>query len=114
MAQHELARMIAERVSAGLKRKSVVSCSKWAEAYRVMGGDNFPGPWRFKYHPWLRGMHDSEAERNVGQKAAQMGYSEVVLNRTFYTLDVRRADCMYVLPSSKPDASRFSAGRFNP
>jgi hypothetical protein len=113
MAQHTLAQMIAERVSAGLARKSVTSCSRWAQTYRMMG-EPFAGPWRFEHHPWLKGMHDSNAELNVGQKAAQMGYSETVLNRTFYTLDILKQDTLYVLPSQTPDASDFSAGRFGP
>ena len=38
------------------------------------------------------------AELNVGMKAAQIGYTESVLNRTFFTLDVKRQDVLYVLP----------------
>ncbi len=109
-----LAQLIAERISAGLKRKSLTTCSRWSEACRVMGGDSFPGPWTFKYHPWLREMHDSTAEMNVGQKAAQMGYTEWALNTVFYNIDVRNRDVLYVLPAQTPDASDFSAARFDP
>ena len=59
-------------------------------------------------------MHDSEAEVNVGQKAAQMGFTETVLNITFYYIDIHGVDCLYVLPSKTPDASDFSAARFDP
>jgi hypothetical protein len=59
-------------------------------------------------------MHDSDAELNVGQKSAQMGYTETVLNRTFYNIDVRGIDCLYILPAKTPDASDFSAARFDP
>lgn len=107
---HQLRTLIAERIAAGLQRKSVTTCSRWAEKYRVMN----TGPWRFRRHPWLRDMHDSTAELNVGQKAAQMGYTETVLNKTFYNMDVRGIDCLYVLPSTSPDASDFSSGRFDP
>ena len=55
-------------------------------------------------------MMDSDAELNVGMKAAQIGYSEAVLNRTFFTLDVKKQDVLYVLPSQTPDASDFSSG----
>lgn len=110
---HALAKVIAERVAAGLKRKSLTSCSRWSTACRVMGRP-YPGPWSFKHHPWLREMHDSEAELNVGQKSAQMGYTETVLNRTFYNIDVKGVDCLYVLPAKTPDASDFSAARFDP
>lgn len=113
LQNHDIAKLLTERISAGLKRKSVTTCSRWALAYRVMGGASFPGPWTFKYHPWLREMHDSTAEMNVGQKSAQMGYTETALNVTFYNLD-RGVNCLYVLPSQRPDAQRFSAGRFSP
>lgn len=97
----------------GLRRKSVNRCSKWAESYRVMGPPA-PGPYRFAHTPWTKGMHDSEATLNVGQKSAQAGYSETVLNRTFYKIDIEKIDCLYVLPSKTPDASDFSAARFDP
>lgn len=111
---HELAKLMAERIAAGLKRKSLTTCSRWAENCRVLGGKDFPGPWTFKYHPWLREMHDSTSTLNVGKKSAQMGYTETVLNRTFFKIDVQGVDCLYVLPAATPDASDFSASRFDP
>lgn len=95
-----------------LHRKSIVSASRWAEKYRVMG-QPYPGLWTFDNHPWLREMHDSQTEYNVGQKCAQVGYTEMALNLVFYTMDVQKFDCLYVLPNTKPDASDFSVGRFN-
>lgn len=76
-------------------------------------GAPFPGPWTFKWHPWLREMHDSNAEMNIGQKSAQMGYTETVLNRVFFKIDIRKQDCLYVLPAKNPDAGDFSASRFD-
>lgn len=58
-------------------------------------------------------MHDSKAAFNVGQKAAQLGYSETVLNITFYKIDIERTDCLYALPTKTPDASEFSSARFD-
>lgn len=110
---HDLAKLIAERIQAGLKRKTLTKCSIWAENCRVMARP-FPGPWSFDHHPWLRGLHDSEAEMNIGQKSAQMGYTETALNITFYKIDVLGIDCLYVLPAKTPDASDFSAARFDP
>ena len=109
----ELKRLFTERISTGLARKSITTCSAWARKYRIMGPP-FPGPWTFKYHPWLKGMHDSPARVNIGQKAAQMGYTETVLNITFYNIDVKGNDCLYILPAATPDASDFSKARFNP
>ena len=58
-------------------------------------------------------MHDSKCELNIGQKSAQMGYTEVVLNVTFYKIDIERVSCLYVLPNSHPDAYQFSSARFD-
>lgn len=101
-----------QRLSNGLNRKSIQSCSRWAEQYRVMGKP-FPGPYSFKYHPWAKEMHDSDAEFNVGMKAAQMGFTECVLNVCFYSIDILGEDVLYVLPNAKPDAANFSASRFD-
>jgi hypothetical protein len=101
-------------ISMGLTRKSITSCSRWAEKYRVMSHLNMHVPWKFTDFPWLRGMHDSKAKRNIGQKSAQMGFTETVLNIAFYHIDVKGIDCLYVLPSKTPDASDFSASRFDP
>lgn len=106
---HSIAKIISERIASGLQRKGVVTPSKWAETYRI----GRQGKWSYKYHPWTREMHDSKAELNVGMKAAQMGFTEVVLNLTFYKIDIEGKDCLYVLPSKTPDASDFSASRFD-
>lgn len=105
--------LMRDRIAAGLRKKAISTPSKWAEANRIMGMP-FPGPWQFVHHPWLREMHDSTAQSNVGQKAAQMGYTETMLNLTFYNIDILRRDCLYVLPAKTPDATDFSASRFGP
>lgn len=102
---------LGQQLASGLRRKSVTSCSKWAEAYRVMG-EPYPGKFSFLHHPWLREMHDSEAEFNVGQKAAQMGYTETALNLALYAIDILGLNVLYVLPTRHPDATNFSADRF--
>jgi len=107
-----LAELIATQIAGGLMRASVTSCSRWAEQYRVMGPP-FPGKWTFDHHPWLLEMHDSESNLIIGQKAAQMGYTEWAMNTAFFSLDVMDYDVLYILPSSD-DASDFSSGRFDP
>ena len=109
---NDLADLLTQRISTGLKRTSIVTPSQWAQTYRVMGKP-FSGLWGFDRHPWLKGMHESEASSNVGQKAAQMGFTETVLNITFFYIDIHGIDCLYVLPSKTPDASDFSAARFD-
>lgn len=76
-----------------------------------MSGD-FAGPFSFKYHPWGREIHDSTASFNSIMKGAQLGVTEVAINRAFYTLDVLKKDVLYVLPTSK-GASDFAKARFN-
>lgn len=97
----------AARWRSRLIRTSVISASRWAEEYRRMEGD-FAGPWRFTNHPWSREMHDSQAEENVGQKAAQMAYSETMFNIAMYNLDVMKRNVLYILPNTRPDAYDFS------
>jgi len=110
--RNRLKTKLADIIVSGLQRKTLTLCSKWAEKCRVMGPP-LPGPWTFKYHPWLREMHDSEAECNVGMKSAQGGFTETALNRVFYKMDIKRSDCLYVLPAKNPDASDFSSSRFD-
>ena len=109
---HDLKQLLIQRIHSGLARKTVTTCSRWSEMYRVMGKP-FPGPWNFAHHPWLREMHDSTAVMNVGQKSAQMGFTETVLNVSFYKIDIEGESVLYVLPS-KTGASDFSASRFDP
>lgn len=99
-----------ERMAAGLQRKSITSCSQWAKLYRVLKD----GPWSFKYHPWLLEPHDSQCELHVVQKGAQLGFTELLLNVSLYTVDVKGTDVLYVLPNKTPDAGDFSTARFNP
>jgi hypothetical protein len=67
----------------------------------------------FKHHPWAYEMHTCSNEYIVGQKSAQMGYTEVCMNRAFYANDILGDTVLYVLPS-KDAASDFSNGRFDP
>jgi len=99
-------------LSRGLSRQAIGSCSQWAEKYRMMA-QPFPGLWKFKYHPWLRDMHDSKADRNVGQKSAQVGYTETLLNWTFYNIDISQRSVLYILPTDK-NAGEFTSTRFDP
>lgn len=100
-------------ITQGLMASTVSRCDRWAERYRYMAGPPFPGPWNFKHHPWLRAMHNDRTEMCVGKKAAQMGYTETMLNVTFFTMDQLHRDVLYVLPNQKPDAADFSATRFD-
>jgi hypothetical protein len=112
MAESELLSELREAMVSGIRTKTITSCSRWAQERRVMGGD-FSGPYGFKYHPWAKGPHDSKASFNVSMKAAQMGFTEIGINRAFYILDIHRRDVLYVLPTAL-NASDFSRSRFAP
>lgn len=109
---HDLANLFKTTLASGLRRQSISTPSKWAREYRVMGPP-FPGAWSPDPAPWTLAMHDSEYQINIGQKAAQMGFSETVLNITFFKIDIERKDCFYVLPTKTPDATEFSSARFD-
>lgn len=74
-------------------------------------GEPFPGYYSDKYHPWVREMHDSWAPFNYSMKGAQLGVTEVGINRAFYTIDKLKRDVLYVLPTAL-NATRFSKSRF--
>lgn len=97
----------------GLERRTMERCSTWAKKCRIMGKP-YPGPWSFAHHPWTKQMHDDDSEFCVGQKAAQMGFTEALLNRTFYKIDICKESVLYILPAQNPDASEFSSSRFDP
>lgn len=109
----QLMQLLGERISSGLTRKTIKECSSWAEHYRVMG-QPFPGLLKHDNHPWTKAMRDCVAEMMVGQKAAQMGYTEVALDKCFKAIDIDGVSVMYILPASNPDASDFSTARFDP
>ncbi len=97
-----------------LSQKASINADLWAMRYRVMTG-SLSGPFTFDYHPWTREMLCSDHPENVGQKAAQMGFTDsVCLNRALYTIARLRLDVLYILPSQTPDARDFSSGRFDP
>lgn len=74
----------------------------------------FSGQWTPDPAPWTLDMHNSTAPINIGQKAAQLGFTETVLNITFFKIDIEGLNCLYILPTKTPDASEFSAARFDP
>ena len=101
-------------VSSGLTARRATRADLWAETYRIMG-EPFPGKFTFAFHPWTRDMLNDDSEQCVGQKAAQMGFTDsVAMNRAFFTIDQLHRDVLYVLPAQTPDATDFSAARFDP
>lgn len=112
----DLREMFCQTIASGLERKSIQSCSAWAEKYRYITSleTQQTALWSFKYVPWTKEMHDCRAPLVVGQKSAQAAFTETMLNVVFYNIDICGYDVLYVLPAKNPDASNFTAGRFNP
>lgn len=109
---HKLKKLLAIRIAEGLQHSAITTCSQWARKYRKMGKP-FPGPLTFKYHPWTKDMHDCTAERMIGQKSAQAGFTDTAINKMFYSIDIKGNSCLYILPTEE-NAQKFSASRFDP
>jgi len=107
----DLLHELKEQVASGLVSNTLSTCSRWAEHRRIMG-EPLPGPYSFTHHPWCREIHDSKAVFNTTMKAAQMGMTEIAINRAFFTVDVLKHDVLYVLPTAI-NASDFAKSRFN-
>jgi len=107
---NDLSNTFKEALATGLKSRTLTSCSRWSVYRRVMG-EPFPGPYSYKYHPWAREISDSVAPFNSTMKGAQLGITEVAINRAFYTIDVLKRDVLYVLPTAI-NAADFSKSRF--
>lgn len=110
----ELKRTIAE----GLVGNTLTSCYRWASKRRVMTGDfhadkpGGKGYYNDRFHPWVRELHNTDASFNYAMKGAQLGVTEVAINRAFYTLDQLKRDVLYVLPTALT-AGDFSKARFS-
>lgn len=103
--------IIFTQLAHGLQRSAATTCSRYASTYRNMGKP-FPGPTKYDRHPWQVEMQDTESSW-VGPKSAQMGFTEAALNRSFFTIDIKRIGVLYLLPKLNPDAIDFSKDRFD-
>ena len=111
MSEQELKEDFVKLLATGLISKTLNSCSRWATHRRIMGTP-LEGPYSFKHHPWCEEIHDSLSVYNTTMKAAQMGMTEIAINRAFFTIDVLKKDVLYVLPTAL-NASDFAKSRFN-
>jgi len=110
---NELINELRQSIAEGLRSRTITTCSKWANYRRVMGEEtDFPGPFSFANHPWCREISDSQASTNVVMKGAQLGVTEIAINRAFFTIDVLKKAVLYVLPTAG-NASDFSKTRFS-
>ncbi len=106
-----------ETIFQGLQAKTYDRCSRWTSKVRYIPSLVDPSVthlMNFKYHPWSPGVMDCDDPHWVAQKAAQMAFSEIVLCHAFHSLTIKKYSVLYGLPNQKPDASDFSATRFEP
>src|SRR5690242_153667 len=108
---HPLLADLKKSIADGLVSHSLTSCYRWATKRRVMGGD-FAGAYSCHKHPWVVELHDTQAPFNYAMKGAQLGVTEVAINRAFYLIDQMKRDVLYVLPTALT-ASDFSKARFS-
>lgn len=108
---------LAIQISDGLRRKSATTGSRWAELHRIVnpiaGLHTTTEPLHLNhlYHPWTKDMRDCN-ESWVCPKGAQLGITEVGLDRALFTIDVKHESVLYLLPKKTPDAADFSKSRF--
>ena len=107
----QIVQELAEIVSEGLESLSLDTCSRYSSKRRIMGAP-LSGPYSWKYHPWVKGMLDADSDFCYAMKGAQLGVTEVAVNRAFYTIDRLRRDVLYVLPT-EGNATDFSKARFD-
>lgn len=112
----QLLTQVAQRINDGLTRSAISTASEWAKKYRYIRNlrTGEPELYKFDLHPWSLEMHDCQANHMVGQKAAQMAFTETAINRAFKAIDIDRQSVLYVLPTERPDAADFSSSRFDP
>ena len=108
----DLKAAFAKMYTEGLTTDTLTTCSRWATFRRIMTGD-FAGPYSWEHHPWVKEMHDSWTPYTWIMKGAQLGITEVAINRALYTIDRVKRDVLYVMPTML-NASDFSKSRFGP
>lgn len=95
-----------------------LTVSEWADRNRILPETSAePGRWRTDRAPYLRGIMDAcsdpEVERVAVMKAAQVGYSEALLNVLGFFVDQDPAPILLVQISTG-EAAKFSKERIAP
>lgn len=111
---HPLLADLKKSIADGLVSQSLTSCYRWATKRRIIPDKITNKPLSYSAHkyPWVIELHDTQAPFNYAMKGAQLGVTEVAINRAFYLIDQMKRDVLYVLPTSLI-ASDFSKTRFS-
>jgi len=111
-------RQLARGIASGYRPPPALSLSEWSDRERVLSSDTSaePGKWKTSRFEPLRGVMDSISanQRTAVMKAAQLGFSEIILNTVGYYIDQDPSPIMIVLPSAEPMAREFSSDRLDP
>jgi len=95
-----------------------LTLSEWSDSNRILSSDTAaePGQWKTSRFEPQRGVMDSITanQRTCVMKAAQLGFSEILLNCIGYHIDQDPAPMLVVQPNKEPMAKDFSADRLAP
>ena len=121
LMQNPLITVFKNTITEGLLAAKTRQIDHWVQRYRyVLTADpanpsrpKVARPYSFDRYPWTREMHLASAPFCVGMKAAQMGFTEVMIDKALFANVQMRQDVLYVLPNEQPDAKDFSVMRFD-
>ncbi len=106
-------------VEMGFRPPVKLGCAKWAETKRILSDKTpFPGPFRLSIAPYLRevleALSDPVVTEVVGQKSAQIGWTDgVLVNWLGEIIDEDPAATIVLFPSDKK-GREFNAEKFMP
>lgn len=116
MMSKERSNLIPQAFADGFRPDKILSISEWADKYRQLPESNSePGRWRTSRTPYLEQVMDdfspsSPTQKVVIMKGAQLGFTEALLNVSFYYIDYKPANQMLIYPT-KEIAERTSKNR---
>lgn len=97
-----------------------MTIDEWADKYRVLPKESSSehGQWRTSRFPFLREVMrelspQSPAREVVARKGSQVGFTEVCINKMFYTIDFHPASYLYI-QKTVTAVERFSKQRLAP
>lgn len=119
MRAKTLDRLWAESFAAGLKPRSLMSGSEWADNYRYVapGTSPQPGPWETAKVPYLKEPMDLATDRTTEEIvlmcSSQIGKSEFLLNILGYYADQEPSPQLLIMPTVEA-VEAFSKERVDP
>lgn len=95
-----------------------ITVTEWADRHRMLPADSaWPGPYRSKFTPYMRGPQDAFTDREVEEitvmSAAQVSKSTSMQNMVAYCIDQDPGPALYVVPR-EDDVPYISQKIFKP